>query len=169
MTKAPRQSRGAFISQRSFRAEGRREQAPALQVRSNAVPTNASRAEKIDAEQGAPTKMLSRGAEFVRGKAHRSPGTMAYRSYVEFAGEEQRRKKAAPRGGFRSDKLCPRDQKRPVILPLLSTSIFSAAGTLGRPGMVMMSPVRTTRKPAPAETFTLRTVMVKPSGAPSLV
>ena len=34
--------------------------------------------------------------------------------------------------------------------------------------MVMMSPVSATRKPAPAETLMLRTVMVKCSGAPSL-
>ena len=34
--------------------------------------------------------------------------------------------------------------------------------------MVMMSPVSATRKPAPAETFRFRTVMVKPLGAPSL-
>ena len=33
--------------------------------------------------------------------------------------------------------------------------------------MVMMSPVSATMKPAPAETFRLRTVMRKPSGAPS--
>ena len=45
--------------------------------------------------------------------------------------------------------------------------MFSAAGTFGRPGMVMMSPVRATTNPAPADTFTLRTVMVKPLGAPS--
>ena len=32
--------------------------------------------------------------------------------------------------------------------------------------MVMMSPVRATMKPAPAETRRLRTVMVKFSGAP---
>ena len=41
-----------------------------------------------------------------------------------------------------------------------------AAGTLGRPGMVMMSPVRATRNPAPADTLILRTVMVKPPGRP---
>ena len=35
--------------------------------------------------------------------------------------------------------------------------------------MVMISPVSATRKPAPAETFRLRTVTVKPSGAPSFV
>ena len=56
---------------------------------------------------------------------------------------------------------------RPMILPVSSTSIFSAAGTFGRPGMVMISPVSATMKPAPAETFRLRTVTVKPSGAPS--
>ena len=32
----------------------------------------------------------------------------------------------------------------------------------------MMSPVRATTKPAPADTLRLRTVMRKPSGAPSL-
>ena len=42
----------------------------------------------------------------------------------------------------------------------------SAAGTLGRPGMVRISPVRATRKPAPAETLIFRTVTVKFSGAP---
>ena len=60
-------------------------------------------------------------------------------------------------------------QNNPVIFPSLSTSIFSAAGTLGRPGMVMMSPVRATMNPAPALTFRFRTVTVKPSGAPSRV
>ena len=43
----------------------------------------------------------------------------------------------------------------------------SAAGFLGRPGMVMMLPMMTTTKPAPAERRTSRTVMVKPSGAAS--
>ncbi len=52
------------------------------------------------------------------------------------------------------------------MLPASSTSMASAAGTLGRPGMVMMSPVRATTKPAPAESFSWRTVTVKPSGAP---
>ena len=52
-------------------------------------------------------------------------------------------------------------------MPFSSTSIFSAEGTLGRPGMVMISPVRATMKPAPAETFRLRTVTSKPLGAPS--
>ena len=35
--------------------------------------------------------------------------------------------------------------------------------------MVMMSPVWTTTKPAPADTLTLDTEMVKPSGRPSRV
>ena len=43
----------------------------------------------------------------------------------------------------------------------------SAAGTFGRPGMVMMSPVSATTKPAPADSYALRTVMRKPRGAPS--
>ena len=53
--------------------------------------------------------------------------------------------------------------------PSSVTSIFSAAGTRGNPGMVMMSPVRTTTKPAPALTLTCLTVTVKSSGAPSFV
>ena len=42
----------------------------------------------------------------------------------------------------------------------------SAAGTLGRPGMAMISPVKATTKPAPALKRTWRTVMVKSSGRP---
>ena len=38
---------------------------------------------------------------------------------------------------------------------------------MGSPGMVMISPVRATMNPAPADTFRFRTVMVKSSGAPS--
>ena len=58
-------------------------------------------------------------------------------------------------------------QNRPVMRPSSSTSMFSAAGTFGRPGIVSTSPVSATRKPAPADTVTLRTVTVKPAGAPS--
>ena len=42
----------------------------------------------------------------------------------------------------------------------------SAAGTLGRPGMVMMSPVMATMNSAPAESRTSRTLISWPSGAP---
>lgn len=45
----------------------------------------------------------------------------------------------------------------------------SAAGDLGRPGIVRISPVRTTIKPAPAEIFTFLIVTVKFSGAPNFV
>ena len=45
----------------------------------------------------------------------------------------------------------------------------SAAGDLGRPGIVIISPVRTTIKPAPAETLRFLTVTLKLSGAPSFV
>ena len=38
-----------------------------------------------------------------------------------------------------------------------------------KPGMVMMEPVSATMKPAPADTFTWRTVIWKSRGAPSLV
>ena len=60
-----------------------------------------------------------------------------------------------------------RSQKSPLMRPFSSTSIFSAAGTLGRPGMVMIAPVSATIKPAPAETFSPRTVTRKSFGAPS--
>ena len=45
----------------------------------------------------------------------------------------------------------------------------SAAGDLGRPGIVIISPVRTTTKPAPADTLTFLMVTVKSVGAPSFV
>ena len=42
----------------------------------------------------------------------------------------------------------------------------SAAGTFGRPGMVMISPQMATTNWAPAESRTSRTGMEKPVGAP---
>ena len=54
-----------------------------------------------------------------------------------------------------------------TILPSSLTSIFSADGTFGRPGIVIISPVRTTIKPAPAESLTYLTVTLKFSGAPN--
>ena len=45
--------------------------------------------------------------------------------------------------------------------------MFSAAGTFGRPGIVIISPVSATIKPAPAETLTFLTFTVKFSGAPN--
>ena len=53
------------------------------------------------------------------------------------------------------------------MFPSSSTSMFSAAGTLGSPGIVIISPVKATIKPAPAETFSERTVTLKFSGAPN--
>ena len=46
------------------------------------------------------------------------------------------------------------------------TSIESAAGTFGKPGMVMISPQIATTNSAPAESRTSRTGMLKPVGAP---
>jgi len=46
---------------------------------------------------------------------------------------------------------------------------FSAAGTLGRPGIVMMSPVIATINPAPLESFISLTVMTNPCGLPKRV
>ena len=59
-------------------------------------------------------------------------------------------------------------QNSPVILPSGVTSIRSAAGEAGSPGIVRISPVSATTKPAPALTFTLRTVTRNPLGAQSL-
>ncbi len=42
-------------------------------------------------------------------------------------------------------------QNRPLMTPFSSTSMPSAAGFLGRPGIVMILPITTTTKPAPAE------------------
>lgn len=60
-----------------------------------------------------------------------------------------------------------------IRLTVIATGIESpqvvqaAPAPVAWPGMVMMSPVRATRNPAPALTFKFRTVMVNPSGAPS--
>ena len=55
------------------------------------------------------------------------------------------------------------------MLPSLSQSILSAAGAFGSPGIVIISPVKTTIKPAPAERVTSRTVILKFSGLPNFV
>jgi len=44
--------------------------------------------------------------------------------------------------------------------------ILAAAGFLGSPGIVIMLPVRATKKPAPADTVISRTVTLKPRGRP---
>ena len=54
-----------------------------------------------------------------------------------------------------------------MIFPFSSTSILSAAGFFGSPGIVMMEPVSATTKPAPAHTYASRTVRSNPSGRPS--
>ena len=51
--------------------------------------------------------------------------------------------------------------------PSPAKSMFSAAGCLGRPGMVIIFPARATTKPAPALIRRARTVRVKSFGAPS--
>ena len=58
------------------------------------------------------------------------------------------------------------NQKRPDTRPSSSTSIVSAAGFLGRPGIVMMSPQIATTKPAPAKRRVLSTCSVNPDGRP---
>ncbi len=51
-------------------------------------------------------------------------------------------------------------QNSPTIRPSAPTSIESAAGTRGRPGMVMISPQIATTNSAPAESRTSRTLMM---------
>ena len=60
-------------------------------------------------------------------------------------------------------------QTSPVMRPSAPTSIRSALGTRGSPGIVRMSPVIGTRKPAPAEIRTSLTVTVKSRGRPRRV
>ena len=51
-----------------------------------------------------------------------------------------------------------------MIVPSASTSMRSAAGRSGRPGIRTMSPVRATRNPAPAAISTSRTVQREAPG-----
>src|SRR5207342_2316544 len=55
---------------------------------------------------------------------------------------------------------CRSTQNNPTIRPSGPTSMASAAGTLGRPGMVMISPQIATTNSAPAESRTSRTLIV---------
>src|SRR5205807_7076860 len=57
-------------------------------------------------------------------------------------------------------------QNRPMILPSAPTSMASAAGTLGSPGMVMTSPQIATTNSAPADSRTSRTFTTWSLGAP---
>src|SRR4030042_1464825 len=65
------------------------------------------------------------------------------------------------------DRLLSRNQDSPTISPSSVTSTFSADGTVGSPGMVMISPQYTTTNPAPALRETSVTISVKPRGLPS--
>ena len=60
-------------------------------------------------------------------------------------------------------------QNNPSISPSSRRWIASAAGTRGRPGIVMMSPQIATTKPAPADSRTSRTGRMWPVGAPITV
>ena len=53
-----------------------------------------------------------------------------------------------------------RSQNSPTILPSAPTSMASAAGTFGRPGIVMISPQIATTNSAPADSRTSRTLIV---------
>ena len=51
-------------------------------------------------------------------------------------------------------------------MPFASISMASAAGFLGRPGIVITLPVSATINPAPADILISLIVVVKPSGLP---
>lgn len=57
-------------------------------------------------------------------------------------------------------------QNMPEILPLASIFMPQAAGLAARPGMVSISPVSGTQKPAPADRRISRTDRVKSRGRP---
>ena len=61
--------------------------------------------------------------------------------------------------GLRRAASCDCAQNSPTIFPSPATSIRSADGILGRPGMVRISPQITTTNSAPAESRTSRTGM----------
>ena len=60
----------------------------------------------------------------------------------------------------------PRPSAIPSRFPRASIFTRSAAGTLGRPGMVRICPATATTNPAPAESVASLIVMSNPSGAP---
>ncbi len=62
-----------------------------------------------------------------------------------------------------------RAQKSPCTKPCSSNPMRSAAGALGSPGIVMISPQIATTNPAPADSLTSRIGSTWPSGAPSRV
>src|SRR5712691_1950593 len=68
------------------------------------------------------------------------------------------RRPAASAGGLVGKNV--HAQNNPTIFPSGPTSMASAAGTLGRPGMVMISPQIATTNSAPADSRTSRTLMV---------
>ena len=57
-------------------------------------------------------------------------------------------------------------QNNPTTFPWASRSIFDADGTLGSPGIVMMSPHTMTMNSAPAASRTSRMLSTWPDGAP---
>lgn len=57
-------------------------------------------------------------------------------------------------------------QDTPITCPVGSTSMRLAAGSAGKPGMVIISPHSTRTKPAPAASCTSETGRVNPLGAP---
>ena len=65
-------------------------------------------------------------------------------------------------GGTKTEagRLCGAPQNNPTMRPSGPTSMASAAGTFGKPGMVMISPQITTTNSAPADSRTSRTLMM---------
>ena len=94
---------------------------------------------------------------------------VGFRDYSTFYRAFLKMEKISPKGfaRFCSDK--KDNQNKPVICPSSFTSMPSAAGTFGNPGIVIIVPVMATTNPAPAETQTSRMWNGKPSGLPRIV
>src|ERR1035441_2808567 len=86
-------------------------------------------------------------------------------------GAGQRRRRVTGDGlwviGERGDRSSPAaSYVSPVARPDGSTLMRAAAGTFGRPGMVMILPQMTTTNPAPADILSSLTLMRNPLGRP---
>src|ERR1039458_702458 len=86
-------------------------------------------------------------------------------------GAGQRRRRVTSDGlwvmGERGDRSWPATSYvSPVARPDGSTLMRAAAGTFGRPGMVMILPQMTTTNPAPADILSSLTLMRNPLGRP---
>jgi len=111
-----------------------------------------------------PVTPRPRGPGARRALFGRHPGRIAEEETSRHGGAASPKPEAAL-GSARPAMRC-RAQNRPTMWPSSSTSMLRAAGTAGRPGIVMMSPQTMTMKRAPAARRTSRISTACPVGAP---